>query len=718
MAWPYANGPLHLGHVAGNCLPADIQYRYERARGRSVIMCSGSDEHGTPITVTAEQENVDPQEIVDRYHQINTQALIDLGCSWGTNIDPRGIDYGGALYNRTTDPRHKELVQEYFTKLKQSGFLKQQSMKQYCSINSEGITKFLPDRYVEGECPICGSDGARGDQCDECGSTYESSELVNPRSKMDPDAKIEIRDTEHFFFQLNQFQNELEKHSITKQKVWKPNVRAMTKNWLNMGLRPRAVTRDMEWGIELPLSENEWETKRIYVWFEAVQGYLTCSQIWSERFSDNPDDWMKWWVKSDEGTEPKHIYFMGKDNIPFHTVIWPAIIMGLNSSNSGNPPSSDINSGELVLESNVPAMEYLMLQGGQFSKSRKHAVWLPSFLEHHNPDTLRYFLSINMPEGHDTDFRWEEYVDKVNNELIGTYGNFVHRVMTLSHRLDSENGTNPLLQYFDSSEHVEANEKIQTLLESAITSMEKQRFKEALRSLMNISQIGNGLIQHSEPWKHMREEDSPEKSKSLSTLAYCWKICRGLAITLRPFLPFQSDQLWSMLGEERNIDDILFEDSFNFDSDFYWNNEKPKPLFERLDIDDILEREKLIAGTDADKLEVIEEDVNYIDFEDFMKVEMRTGKVVDIEDHPNADKLYVVTIEDGPDSTRTVCAGLKGIYQKEQLLGKQVIFVANLKPRKLRGIMSEGMILAADDGDGNVSVLTLDSEMPTGSQVR
>ena len=718
MAWPYANGPLHLGHVAGNCLPADIQYRYERARGRSVIMCSGSDEHGTPITVTAEQENVDPQEIVDRYHQINTQALIDLGCSWGTNIDPRGIDYGGALYNRTTDPRHKELVQEYFTKLKQSGFLKQQSMKQYCSINSEGITKFLPDRYVEGECPICGSDGARGDQCDECGSTYESSELVNPRSKMDPDAKIEIRDTEHFFFQLNQFQNELEKHSITKQKVWKPNVRAMTKNWLNMGLRPRAVTRDMEWGIELPLSENEWETKRIYVWFEAVQGYLTCSQIWSERFSDNPDDWMKWWVKSDEGTEPKHIYFMGKDNIPFHTVIWPAIIMGLNSSNSGNPPSSDIDSGELVLESNVPAMEYLMLQGGQFSKSRKHAVWLPSFLEHHNPDTLRYFLSINMPEGHDTDFRWEEYVDKVNNELIGTYGNFVHRVMTLSHRLDSENGINPLLQYFDSSEHVEANEKIQTLLESAIASMEKQRFKEALRSLMNISQIGNGLIQHSEPWKYMREEDSPEKSKSLSTLAYCWKICRGLAITLRPFLPFQSDQLWSMLGEERNIDDILFEDSFNSDSHFYWNNEKPKPLFERLDIDDILEREKLIAGTDADKLEVTEEDVNYIDFEDFMKVEMKTGKVVDIEDHPNADKLYVVTIEDGPDSTRTVCAGLKGIYQKEQLLGKQVIFVANLKPRKLRGIMSEGMILAADDGDGNVSVLTLDSEMPTGSQVR
>ncbi|HII12866.1 MAG TPA: class I tRNA ligase family protein, partial [Candidatus Thalassarchaeaceae archaeon] len=379
MAWPYANGPLHLGHVAGNCLPADIQYRYERSRGRSVIMCSGSDEHGTPITVTAEQENVNPQEIVDRYHEINNKALIDLGCSWEDNIDRRGIEYGGALYNRTTDPRHKELVREFFMELHDSGYLKQQTMQQYCSISSDGKTKFLPDRYVEGECPVCNADGARGDQCDECGSTYESSDLINPRSKMDPDAKIEIRDTEHFFFQLNKFQDQLEVHSLSKQKIWKPNVKAMTKNWLNMGLRPRAVTRDMDWGIGLPLSDKEWSTKRIYVWFEAVQGYLTCSRIWSEKFA-NADDWKKWWTKNSDGTEPKHIYFMGKDNIPFHTVIWPAIIMGLNSARSGTKPTSDIAIGDLVLESNVPAMEYLMLQGGQFSKSRKHGVWLPSFL--------------------------------------------------------------------------------------------------------------------------------------------------------------------------------------------------------------------------------------------------------------------------------------------------------------------------------------------------
>ena len=718
MAWPYANGPLHLGHVAGNCLPADIQYRYERSRGRSVIMCSGSDEHGTPITVTADLENVEPQQIVDRYHQINTQALIDLGCSWGDNIDPRGLEYGGTLYNRTTDPRHKELVQEYFSQLRDSGFLKIQTMQQYCSISTDGITKFLPDRYVEGKCPVCGSDDARGDQCDDCGSTYESIELINPRSKMDPSAKIEVRDTDHFFFQLNQFQDELESHSLTKQKIWKPNVRAMTKNWLNMELRPRAVTRDMEWGIRVPIPDEDWDAKRIYVWFEAVQGYLTCSRIWAENFSNNDDDWKKWWVKSDEGIEPKHIYFMGKDNIPFHTVIWPSIIMGLNSANSGNPPSSIIEPGDLVLESNVPAMEFLMLQGGQFSKSRKHAVWLPSFLQNHSPDTLRYFLTINMPEGHDTDFRWEEYVDKVNNELIGTYGNFIHRVMTLSHRIESTTNENPLSKYYDLKNHEDSAIQIQELLHSAINSMEKQRFKEALRSLMNISQIGNGLIQHSEPWKYMKLEDSPEKSKSLSTLAFCWQICRGLAITMRPFLPFQSDELWAMLGEDTVIDNILFEDSFSFDNDFSWNSDKPKPLFSRLEIEEILEREKLIAGSSADDKEVKEEDVNYIDFEDFMKVEMKTGKVVAIDDHPNADKLYVVTIEDGPESTRTVCAGLKGIYEKDQLLGKQVVFVANLKPRKLRGIMSEGMILAADDGDGKVSVLTLDSDMPTGSQVR
>jgi len=720
MAWPYANGPLHLGHVAGNCLPADIQYRYERARGRSVLMCSGSDEHGTPITVSAEQEGVAPQVIVDRYHTINAQALIDLGCSWGDNVDSRGIEFGGALYNRTTDPRHKELVQENFSELFEAGFLEKQTMQQYCSINSDGITRFLPDRYVEGKCPICGAEEARGDQCDDCGGTYESSELINPRSKMDPESKIEIRDTEHLFYRLDLFQEELEKYASQNQNIWKPNVRAMTKNWLNMGLRPRAVTRDMEWGIELPLDDPDWDSKRIYVWFEAVQGYYTCARIWSEKFASNnggdQHSWKKWWEVDSDGIRPKHIYFMGKDNIPFHTVIWPAIIMGMNSVKSGLPPSSIPKSGEYALAYNVPSMEFLMLQGGQFSKSRGHGVWLPSFLESHTADSLRYFLSINMPEGHDTDFRWEEFVDRVNNELIGTYGNYVHRIMTLTHRLPSD-GTNPLLEFDKPDLHKDILDEIEGKLQSAINSLESQRFKEALRSIMNIAQIGNGLIQNAEPWRYLKAPPSLERNDSLSKLALGWRICKGLAITLRPFIPFQSNILWEMLGEENEMDTILYEDAFSPTHSIHWNPNPPQPLFQRLDLDEILKREVEIADSTNVHTDTNKED-EYIEFEDFLKVELKTGKVISVDDHPNADKLFVVTLEDAPNSTRTVCAGVKGIYSKDELIGKNVVFVANLKPRKLRGVMSEGMLLAADDGDGIVSLLTFEKDMPSGSQVR
>ena len=723
MAWPYANGPLHLGHVAGNCLPADIQYKYERARGRKVLMCSGSDEHGTPITLTAEQEGISPQEVVDRFHNINTKSLADLGCSWVDNIDPRGVDYGGALYNRTSDPLHKEIVREVFVNLLEAGFLEKTTMQQYCSV-TEGQVRFLPDRYVEGTCPICNADGARGDQCDDCGATYEANELLNPVSKLDPLAKVEIRDTDHMFFRLDLFQDHLSERYDSQSKIWKPNVRAMTKNWLEMGLRPRAVTRDIDWGISLPLDGEEWNSKRVYVWFEAVQGYYSCARIWANRYATDAghpkaeDAWESWWKISPEGNIPKHIYFMGKDNIPFHTIIWPSIIMGINSAASGNPPSSQPQPGDLALESNVAANEYLMLQGGQFSKSRKHGVWLPSFLDRYDPDTLRYYLSINMPEGHDSDFRWDEYVDRVNNELIGTYANFVHRVLTLTHRLPSEY-TNPLELYYDHSLHLDNITQVNELLESATNSLEKQRFKEALRSIMSIAQLGNSILQEAAPWSHMKKPNSPEAKPSLSSLAYCWLLCRGLAVTLRPFIPFQSERLWSMLGCTDNIDTVDWLESFSTDK-FYWNAEEPSPLFERLDLELILDYEKSLVDSkdnesppDVDNL-----GDGLIDFEDFIKVEMRTGKILSVEDHPNADKLFVVEIKDGPDSTRTVCAGLKGHYTASQLEGLDVVFVANLKPRKLRGVMSEGMLLAADDEDGNVRVLTPESVMPPGSLVR
>ena len=705
MAWPYANGPLHLGHVAGNSLPADIQYKYERARGRKVLMCSGSDEHGTPITVTAEENGITPQSVVDEFHNINAKALEDLGCSWSQNIDSRGIEYGGSLYNRTTDIRHKEIVQEIFMQLLEQDLLEKQTMQQYCEIDNEGNVKFLPDRYVLGICPVCGNEEARGDQCDSCGSTYEAHELNSPKSKSNPNAKIEIRDTDHLFYKLNVFQDDLEKHSRSRQKIWKPNVRAMTKNWLNMGLRPRAVTRDLEWGVDVPIDDTEWDNKRIYVWFEAVQGYYTCARIWAERYaSEHPDKenaWENWWINK-PNQSLKHIYFMGKDNIPFHTIIWPAILMGMNRSRNIDM--------QLHIEDNVAANEYLMLQGGQFSKSRKHGVWLPAFLERYDPDSLRYYLTINMPEGHDTDFRWEDYVERVNNELIGNYGNFVHRVMTLSNRLDNTT-SNPLSEFDSPEKHSEFYDYIRTCVKSAMDSMERQRFKEALRHIMNIAQSGNSYLQNAEPWSHLNNEPSDDRYNSLSSLAACWRACKSLAVLTAPFMPFQAERLWASLGEPGNAADQLWESATHFDSTLNWAQEQPKALFSKLDLDEILKNEATIASPET-------QEASYIEFEDFMKVDMQTGTILKVENHPNADKLYVVTIEDGPDSTRTVCAGLKEHYSVDDLVGKSVIFVANLKPRKLRGIMSEGMMLAAEDSEGKVTLLTTDSDIVAGSGVR
>jgi len=690
-------------------------------------MCSGSDEHGTPITLTAEQEGVSPGHVVDKFHSIISKALVDLGCSWASNVDPRGVEYGGALYNRTSDPRHKDLVREVFTQLLEADLLEQTSMQQYCSIMDDEV-RFLPDRYVEGRCPVCHAQGARGDQCDECGSTYEAHQLIDPISKLDPEAVVEIRDTEHMFFRLDAFQQALEQRYEQQKSVWKPNVRAMTKNWLDMGLRPRAVTRDIDWGITLPLSDEGWASKRVYVWFEAVQGYYTCARIWAERYAKQAGHplgdaaWEEWWKVDADGVSPKHIYFMGKDNIPFHTIIWPSIIMGLNSASSGNPPSPVPEPGELTLEYNVPANEYLMLQGGQFSKSRKHGVWLPSFLDRYDPDALRYYLSINMPEGHDTDFRWDEFVDRVNNELIGTYANFVNRVLTLTHRLESSDN-NPLSNYFDDSMHDEQVERIQSLLDSATESMERQRFKEALRSIMGIAQLGNLILQQSEPWAHLKQPDAPEARGPMSSLAMSWLICRGLAVTLRPFMPFQSDRLWAMLGEDADIDMVLWEEAFIYSS-FSWNSESPSPLFERLDLDAIIQHERSLAESHEDsngnEPESTGDDAgsDYIDYEDFIKVQLRTGRIVSVEDHPNADKLYVIKIDDGDDCTRTLCAGLKGHYEAAELVGMDIVFVANLAPRDLRGVVSEGMLLAADGEDGNVRVLTAEGEIPPGSVVR
>ena len=744
VAWPYANGPLHLGHVAGCYLPPDIQYRFERAKGNRVLMVSGSDEHGTPITVSAEQKGISPQEVVNEYHEINRQALLDLGCAWNPEVDPRGVEYGGALFNRTTDPKHKAMVQENFSALEEAGLFERKTMEQYYELNEDGSGRFLPDRYVEGNCPACGEDGARGDQCDACGATYESVELKNPISKMNPDSKVEIRETDHLFYRLDLFQDALTTHAAERQSVWKSNVKAMTKQWLDMGLRPRAVTRDLSWGIPVPLDGDEWSGKCVYVWFEAVQGYSTCARIWSEDIAaesahpDGADAWKRWWTVAQDGTVPRHLYFLGKDNIPFHTVIWPALILGLNHAAHGKSSTDAIEMpgpGDLALEANVPAMEYLMLAGGQFSKSRKHAVWLPSFLQRYDPDTLRYYLSINMPENHDTDFNWPDFVEKVNSELIAAYGNFVHRVLTLGARLPSEHGESPFTPH-ENHASVRAHEiELERSLASITESLERHRYKEALRHVMTVAQYGNQILQGAAPWKHLKEPQEGHE-ESLATLAFCWKIARFLSITTQPFLPTSAQRLWGNLGLEGNVSDVAWSEATNWSAELGWLEETPLPLFERLDLDEILSVEQGLVEDKPSQNDAVHgvkggkkkkkggkkvketEGITYLDFESFMSVDLRTGTIESVEDHPNADRLYVVKINDGSEEGRTICAGLKEYYAADEMVGKSVVFVANLAPRKLRGVTSEGMMLAADDSEGNVKLITIDGDMKEGSQVR
>ncbi|MEC8708021.1 MAG: methionine--tRNA ligase [Candidatus Thermoplasmatota archaeon] len=742
VAWPYANGPLHLGHVAGCYLPPDIQYRFERALGNRVLMVSGSDEHGTPITVTAETQNIEPQQVVDEFHKTNRDALIALGCAWAQSIDPRGPEYGGALFNRTSDPEHKRMVQENFSALETAGFFERKTMEQYYEVHPDGGGRFLPDRYVEGTCPACGSDGARGDQCDACGATYEAVELKNPVSKMNPSATVEIRETDHLFYRLDLFQNALEKHAQSQQDVWKSNVKAMTKQWLDMGLRPRAVTRDLEWGIPVPMKGDEWVGKCVYVWFEAVQGYSTCARIWAARnaseLPDGADMWKRWWNVSEAGTVPRHLYFLGKDNIPFHTVIWPALLLGLNHVNKGKTADEPValpGPGEFALESNVPAMEYLMLAGGQFSKSRKHAIWLPSFLERYPADTLRYYLSAQMPEEKDSDFTWQEFVAKVNNVLNANYGNFVHRVLTLGARLPHNEHESPFAPYDAHPSTNDHKEAVEQAFADITTSLKAHRYKDALNSIMAVSQLGNQILQTAAPWKHLKQPQEGHES-SLGQLAFCWRIARFLSITTQPFMPNSAQQLWVNLGNESAVSECMWSSAIDWSAPLTWREETPTPLFEKLDLDEIMAAEQGLVeseGTETSSVHGIKggkkndggtkmkeetEGVTYLDFETFMEVNLRVGRITSVADHPNADKLYVVKLDDGTAEGRTICAGLKEYYTPEEMEGKSVVFVENLKPRPLRGITSEGMMLAADDGAGCVKLITVDGDVSPGSQVR
>jgi methionyl-tRNA synthetase len=634
VAWPYANGSLHLGHMAGCYLPADIFARFCRMNGKDVLMVSGSDEHGTPITITAEKENTTPQAIVDRYNKEHTENMKQFGISFD-------------LFTRTTTENHKKVVQDLFSTLYKNKYVYKNSVESfYC----EKCNRFLPDRYIEGTCPYCGNENARGDQCDECGKILDPQDLQNVKCKI-CGSSPKLRTSEHLFLALSKFESKL-LDWISDKGHWKSSVMKFTKNWLENGLKDKAITRDMEWGIKVPV--EGFEDKRIYVWFDAVTGYLSASKEWSQNLG-NPDKWEEWW----KNKQAKHYYFLAKDNIPFHSLIWPSMLMGYDES--------------LELPYDIPANEYLTLSGEQFSKSRGVAVWVPDILEKFDPDAIRYYLSINMPENKDTNWAWEDFVAKNNNELVGTYGNFVHRVITFAQKNFGEMPKQGILSNLDK----EALEKIETASKEVSDALEKCNFKIGLRSAMNLSKFGNQYFDQNQPWKLIKEDEE----RCATVLHTCLKIVKALSILMAPYLPFSSDKIWNMLGHKDSVHIASWDDALS-ELNVGYSLEKPKPLFEKLSLKDIM--------TETDP---------------FSNLDLRVAKVVEVKDHPDADKLYVLQVDLGDIGERVLVAGMKPYYSKDELAGKNIVIVTNLKPATIRGVKSDGMLLAAGGGTDTVVLL-------------
>ncbi len=654
VAWPYANGPIHLGHVAGSLLPPDIFARYHRMCGNEVLMVSGSDEHGTPITVTAEKKGVKPEEIAQKYHKINSKAIEDLGISFD-------------LYFETSHENHKKVVHDIFLKLLDKGHIYKKTMQSpFCN----QCKRFLPDRYVEGECPHCGYENARGDQCDDCGKTLDPDELIHPACKF-CSSTPEMKETEHFFFKLSAFQNDLKKY-ISDKEHWRHNTKNFTRNWLESGLRDRAITRDIKWGVKIPL--QGYESKRIYVWFEAVIGYLSTSKEWARR-QGQEEKWKDFWM------DPacKHYYFLGKDNIPFHTIIWPAILMAY---------------GGLNLPYDVPANEYLKWGGEQFSKSRGISIAIPDVLRKFDPDQVRYYLSINMPEARDADYTIEDFVRRNNDELVSTLGNFIHRVLSFTYNNYGEVPEAKDLSSLDK----EALETIEAQVNEVSEHIEHCEFKKAIKTLMELAHYGNRYFDARAPWALVKEN----RTECGTVLHVSCRMVKALCITMYPFLPFSSDKLWEMLGCEGSVSTMKWEEAVS-DIKPQQGLEKPAPLFKKLYLEEVETKDE---GKGVKVMDMIGID----------DLDLRIGAIETIEDHPNADKLYIMKVNFG-DEERQLVAGLKPYYTKEEMEGRKIVAVMNLQPAKLRGVESRGMLLAAEDEKGIVSLLAPLSDEDIGVKV-
>ncbi|MES2154866.1 MAG: methionine--tRNA ligase [bacterium] len=686
VAWPYANGPLHLGHVAGSLLPPDIFRRAMRMLGHDVLMVSGSDCHGTPIMIKAESEGKTPAQVVEHFHKDHVRALERLGI---------GFD----LFTTTTTANHKEWVQKVFLAALEMGYIEKRTSKAPYDARAG---RFLPDRYVEGTCPHCKTPGARGDQCDACGKTLDPKDLKDPVSKLNPGNAVTFRDTEHFFFLLSKLQPALERYVAATAGHWRANTINFTQNWLKEGLQDRAITRDLTWGIDIPLPG--YDDKRIYVWFEAVCGYLSAAVEWAKK-SGHPDDWMRFW------TEPacKGYYFLGKDNIPFHTIIWPAILIAYNEKRGKD------GQRRLNLPFDVPANEFLNLAGLKFSKSQGVGIGVHEVLDRFEADAVRYYLSINMPEGKDADWTWDDFSSKVNDELVGTLGNLFNRVTTIAQRSLATIPPEPPASH-KLSQQVEA--AILGCGEDMALHLQSVRLRPAMRRLMDLAGQGNQWMQEAAPWAKLKT-DPAEAAHDLHALL---RLCRALSVYMAPFMPTAAANAWTALGEAGSVHDQPWS-AARAHVKVGAALPEAKPLFKKLDPKEIAALSGPTPASPGEPKAAAPEATAHpnkdgpVTIEEFQRIHIRIAKIKSVENHPKADKLYVLKLDAGDLGERQVVAGLKAHYKPEELVGKTVAFVANLKPAVLRGVESQGMVLAGDDGT-LVGVLTPDRALPAGSKVR
>lgn len=677
-ALPYANGGVHIGHLAGVYVPADIYVRYLRLKKEDVVFIGGSDEHGVPITIRAKKEGVSPQDVCDRYHKIIKDSFHEFGISFD-------------IYSRTTSATHHKLASDFFRKLYDDGKLIEQESEQYYDPEAH---QFLADRYIMGTCPHCGNPNAYGDQCEKCGSDLSPMELIDPHSTISG-AKPEIKKTKNWYLPLNEYQDWLKKWILEGHKEWRPNVYGQCKSWLDMDLQPRAMTRDLDWGIPVPVEGAE--GKVLYVWFDAPIGYISNTKELCDREPEKWGPWEKWWKDPDT----RLIHFIGKDNIVFHCLIFPVMLKA---------------HGGYILPDNVPANEFLNLENDKISTSRNWAVWLDEYLKDFpgKQDVLRYVLTANAPETKDNNFTWRDFQERNNSELVAIYGNFVNRALQLTQKY--WDGVVPPcgeLGETDSkaiAEFKDVKEKVEQYLDNF-------KFREAQKEAMNLARIGNKYITECEPWKVWKTDP-----KRVETILYIsLQLVANLAIAFEPFLPFSSKDLRHMIG----MDDFDWAQLGR--TDLLKPGQKlpaPHLLFEKIDDETIqhqldklaatkLANEKAAEARDY-KAEPVKETVP---FDTWEKVDIRVGHIKDCQKVKKSNKLLQFTIEDGSGTDRTILSGIAKYYNPEDLVGKDILFIANLAPRKMMGIESQGMILSALDADGSLSLTTTMEQVKPGSQI-